>query len=126
MLDKVFKICMLFDFYGKLLSKRQFTALELYYIHDLSLSEIGEQMDISRQGAHDLVKRGENRLYKYEKTLGLVEKFNNEKDKVRNVLKYIDKIRNESESLSSKQLLSYTENIERIVMEILENNQEVK
>ncbi|CCQ97462.1 conserved hypothetical protein [[Clostridium] ultunense Esp] len=47
MFERIVEVGILFDFYGKLLSERQFTAIELYYVHDLSLAEIGEELGIS-------------------------------------------------------------------------------
>ena len=68
---KNLEIGLLLDLYGKLLTDKQFEVLDLYYNDDLSLAEIAEQYDISRQGVHDAIKRGEELLVGYEKTLGL-------------------------------------------------------
>lgn len=48
--------------------------LSLYYEEDLSLSEIADEFDISRQGVHDNIRRGENSLVEYEKALKLNER----------------------------------------------------
>ena len=61
----------LLDVYGSFLSEKQQALTEYYYNDDLSLAEIAEQYDISRQGVHDAIKRGEELLVGYEKTLGL-------------------------------------------------------
>lgn len=74
-LEKNIEVSLLFDFYGQLLSDRQQKAVSLYYNDDLSLSEIALQLDITRQGVRDSIKHGENRLYDYEKKLGLFERF---------------------------------------------------
>ncbi|MTI47689.1 YlxM family DNA-binding protein [Sporosalibacterium faouarense] len=118
MFEKIVEIGLLFDFYGKLLSSKQYMAIELYYIHDLSLSEIGEQMDISRQGVHDLIKRGESKLYNYEDTLGLVEKFDGKKRKVEKILKFVNRIEEENSTKSDK-VQDYIDLIKDIAMEIL-------
>ena len=81
-MEKLVEIGILFDFYGKLLSERQYLAVELYYLQDLSLGEIGEELGISRQGVYDALKRSENRLYENENTLGLVKKFTFNKEKI--------------------------------------------
>ena len=47
--------------------------LDLYYNDDFSLAEIAEHYDISRQGVHDSIKRGEELLINYEKVLKLSE-----------------------------------------------------
>lgn len=62
----------LIDVYGELLTDKQRDMLELYYNDDLSLSEIAEHYDITRQGVHDSIKRGEESLREYERVLGLL------------------------------------------------------
>lgn len=85
-MEKLVEIGMLFDFYGKLLSEKQYQAVELYYIYDLSLAEIGEEMNITRQGVFDTLKRSEQKLYHYEEILGLIKKFNKSHDAIRKIL----------------------------------------
>ena len=50
MKNQTFRMTMLFDFYGELLTDRQKEFYDLYYNEDLSLSEIAENYGISRQG----------------------------------------------------------------------------
>lgn len=59
------------DFYGPLLTARTRDVLDLYYDHDLSLAEIAENLDISRQAVHDKVRQGSRLLEEYETKLGL-------------------------------------------------------
>ncbi|MBR6044322.1 MAG: putative DNA-binding protein [Ruminococcus sp.] len=61
----------LLDLYGELLTEKQRDMLELYYNDDLSLAEIAEHYEISRQGVHDSIRRGEEALEEYERVLGL-------------------------------------------------------
>ena len=70
-MDKKLETSDLLDIYGELLTEKQRDMLELYYNDDLSLSEIAEHYEISRQGVHDSIKRGEETLEEYEKILGL-------------------------------------------------------
>lgn len=74
------KICLLFDFYGELLSESQFSSVDLYYNDDLSLSEISEVIGISRQGVRDNIVRAVDLLCFYESKLRLAEKYKNNKD----------------------------------------------
>ncbi len=74
-LEKNIEISLLFDFYKPLLTHSQQEAVELYYNDDLSLAEIAQQMNITRQGVRDLVKRSEVQLFKFEEKLGLFKKF---------------------------------------------------
>jgi len=69
------RISYFYDFYGDILSEKQQLAVELYYNDDLSLSEIAEQIGISRQGVRDLLKRSEASLIGLEQKLGLAERF---------------------------------------------------
>lgn len=74
MLDKTVEISMLFDYYGKLLTDKQRKIIELYYYQDLSLGEIAENLDISRQAVYDHLNRAENILKSYEDKLQLVKR----------------------------------------------------
>ena len=75
MKNQTYRMTMLFDFYGELLTERQKEFYELYYDEDLSLSEIAENYGISRQGVRDAIKRAENQLFEMESRLGLAKKF---------------------------------------------------
>lgn len=75
MQEKVFEIGMLYDFYGKLLTPKQSDFIELYCESNYTLSEIAENMGISRQAVHDTIKKVEVILHEYEQNLGLIEKF---------------------------------------------------
>jgi len=75
------KIIELYDIYGNLLTEKQKNYFEDYYYSDLSISEIAESYDISRNGVHDQLKRVVNLLYEYESKLKLKEKM----DKIDNL-----------------------------------------
>ncbi|WP_416198067.1 MAG: UPF0122 protein [Sporanaerobacter sp.] len=124
MVEKIVEIGILFDFYGKLLSESQYKIIEFYYIHDLSLGEIAEELGISRQGVYDTLKRAENKLYEYEETLGLVKKFNFTKEKIKTILKYSYEIEKNAEKLKHEYAKEQAQNIKKIALEILENDQE--
>ena len=86
-------ISILLDFYGDLLTEKQQQAMDYYYNDDLSLFEIAQDMDISRQGVRDFIKRGEKQLLEMENTLGLVKRFGMLKSQVDEIDKIIDTIR---------------------------------
>ena len=75
MFEKNLEIGYLLDFYGDILPERRRDILDLYYNDDLSLSEIAEQMGITRQAVRDSVKKTEQELFFYEEKLGLLERF---------------------------------------------------
>jgi predicted DNA-binding protein YlxM (UPF0122 family) len=71
-IGKVTRVGDLYDFYGALLTERQRELVELHYADDWSLTEIAEHLGISRQAVHDHLRRAEEQLEAYERTLGLV------------------------------------------------------
>lgn len=73
LLHKAGRMVLLYDFYGKLLTPKQQEVMQLYYEQDLSLSEIAEELKITRQAVYDILKRSEQSLEKYEKKLGLLD-----------------------------------------------------
>ncbi len=75
MLEKISHVVLLKDFYGPLLTEKQQNVLNLHYENDLSLSEIADDMNTSRQAVYDTVKKAESLLEQYEQKLGLVERF---------------------------------------------------
>ncbi|NLV17023.1 MAG: YlxM family DNA-binding protein [Syntrophomonadaceae bacterium] len=82
MLEKLDKLVILFDFYGPLLTERQKQVFELHYEADLGLSEVAQQMAITRQGVFDLLKRTEQALERYEEKLMLVHRFQEDRKKI--------------------------------------------
>ena len=74
---KDLNITILHDVYGQLLTEKQRFAIDMYYNEDLSLAEIAEEIDISRQGVRESIKQGEKHLLEYEEQLGVVKRFKN-------------------------------------------------
>lgn len=72
--EKNLNIGYLLDFYGVLLSERKRSVMDMYYNEDFSLAEIAEQIEISRQGVRDIIKKSEEELLFYEERLGLAKK----------------------------------------------------
>lgn len=62
----------LLDFYGQLLTDKQRNLMQLYYNEDLSLGEISELSDITRQGVQDSIRRSSQQLSQLEQKLGMV------------------------------------------------------
>ena len=56
-MDDILQLTLLYDFYGELLTEKQKQVYELHYQNDLSLTEIGEELSISRQAVRDQLKR---------------------------------------------------------------------
>ncbi len=84
-MEKIFEQTLLYDFYGELLNEHQRNVYEDAVFNDLSLSEIADNYDISRQAAHDLLKRVNKLLEGYENKLHMIQRF-------RSIEKYADEI----------------------------------
>jgi len=65
------QLACLLDFYGEVLDERTRAILKAYYEDDLSLAEIAQDENISRQGVRHIIKKGEDHLLFLENTLEL-------------------------------------------------------
>ena len=77
------ELSLLYDFYGALLKENQRRMFEASILDDYNLAEIAEDENITRQGVHDALKRACKQLREYEQKLGLVEKFEKQKELVK-------------------------------------------
>lgn len=68
------ELTILYDYYGKLLTSKQQEYFEDYYFNNLSLQEIGENYNISRNAVYNSLKEIEKKLNHYENVLKLYEK----------------------------------------------------
>lgn len=92
------EISLLLDYYGSLLTQKQYEIMDMYYNENLSLSEIADIQENTRQAIHDLIHRTSNKLFKFEENLHIKEdsiKREIKKDKLKEIvlnLKDEDKI----------------------------------
>lgn len=105
-MEKFVEKTLLYDFYGELLTKKQQDIYESVVLEDYSLSEVAEDMGISRQGVHDMIKRCNKALEEYENKLHLVEKFIHIRQNVQKIQEFAE--------------LYQAQEIEKISNEILE------
>lgn len=89
-MEKFVEQTLLYDFYGELLTERQQQIYESVVLEDYSLSEVAEELGISRQGVHDMIKRCNHTLEEYEGKLHLVEKFIRIRDQIRRIRQLAD------------------------------------
>ena len=73
--NQAYRMAMLYDFYGDLLTDRQKEFYDLYYNEDLSLAEIAENYGISRQGVRDVIVRAEAAMTEVEDKTHLIRRF---------------------------------------------------
>ena len=85
-MDRVIYYNNLYDYYGELLTDKQREYYELYYFENLSLSEISEKMNVSRNAAHKELKIVIDKLDYYEEKLKLFEK----KEKITSLISTLD------------------------------------
>lgn len=125
MMEKLVEIGGLFDFYGKLLTEKQYLAIQLYYLEDLSLAEIGDEMNVTRQGIFDLLKRAEQNLYEYEDKLGLVNKFEFSRKNIKNIMKISSELEELAQNGNYEEISEKIKKINNIGKQILNESQEV-
>ncbi|ENQ3078496.1 MULTISPECIES: putative DNA-binding protein [Bacillus] len=104
MLEKTTRMNYLYDFYQSLLTPKQRSYMSLYYLDDLSLGEIAEEFEVSRQAVYDNIKRTEAMLEEYEEKLLLLQKFQERQQLVAKL----------------KQLISEEEHVDEQVKQVVE------
>ena len=71
--DRIY-LTMLYDIYGDLLTEKERKYFEAYYFDNLSLGEISENMDVSRNAVHKSIKLVIEKLTEFERKVHLKEK----------------------------------------------------
>lgn len=104
-MEKFVEQTLLYDFYGELLTERQQQVYESVVLEDFSLSEVAEELGISRQGVHDMIRRCNHTLEEYEKKLHLVEKFLCIKKQVQRISQIAEKYQDREITEISKEIL---------------------
>ena len=92
MKNQTYRMTMLFDFYGEVLTPRQKEFFDLYYNEDLSLAEIAENYGISRQRVRDVIVRAEAIMTDLEDKTGLMKRFMLMQQQVQAILDAAEKI----------------------------------
>ena len=109
-MEEKVKIGILWGFYGKLLTKKQFEFMDDYYNSDLSLSEIAQNNNITRQAVRDIIKKGEKKLFEYEEKLLFMKKTINQEKQIQNILLNLNKIQKDS---SDKKVTNILEEVKK-------------
>ena len=73
-MEEVLYYTELFDFYGTLLTEKQQNYFKDYYFNNLSLSEIAENYEITRNAIHNQLREAKEKLEYYEKNLQIIDK----------------------------------------------------
>ena len=109
-MEKNVKISMLCQLYGKLLTKKQYEFIDDYYNNDLSLSEIAENNNITRQAVRDIIKKGEKKLFEYEEKLLFMKRMLNQEKKIEKALSELTKIQKD---YSDKEIANVLESVKK-------------
>ena len=105
MKNQTYRMTMLFDFYGEVLTDKQRDMMQQYFNMDLSLSEIADNFNITRQGVRDAIKRGETILTDLESQIGFAAKY-------RDLISGVEQIKTLAQNISFYNIASYTTNDE--------------
>lgn len=99
-MDKNIYLISLYDIYGSLLTEKQQNYFEEYYFDNLSLKEISENYDVTRNAIFNVLKETEEKLNNYEEKLNIYEKNN----KLKGIIKDISdtKLKQKIEELIEK------------------------
>lgn len=80
-IDNNIRITKLIDVYGELLTDKQLQICQMYYFDNLTLAEIGEVLQISRQAVNDCIEKSTKNLNEFELKIGkinLIENIDNQ------------------------------------------------
>lgn len=116
MKNQTYRMTMLYDFYGDLMTERQKEFYDLYYNEDLSLAEIAENYGITRQGVRDIIIRGEAMLQNMEEKTGLIKRHQLIQDALEKVDEGLSKIQAlNHEKLENAELQNLCEELSGII-----------
>lgn len=115
----------LLDVYGKTLNKRQLDVMAAYYNEDLSLSEIADNMQISKQGVRDIIKRAEAHLMQLEMQLLFIEKARSREKLLIGIVKNLEEIslsvqKMEQQSVNHSNIKERFDRTRELVLKILD------
>lgn len=99
-MDKNIYLINLYDIYGSLLTEKQQNYFEEYYFENLSLKEISENYNVTRNAIFNVLKETEEKLNHYETKLNIYIKTK----KIKEIIKDINdiKIKEKIEELIEK------------------------
>lgn len=109
------EMTLLFDYYGELLTERQRSCVDMRYNQDLSLSEIAEELGVSRQGVYDNLSRAEALLRNMEEKTGCVQRAMETRKAVREILDAANKLityRDKAVSVLAAQIVEAAQRLE--------------
>ena len=120
-LEKMIEVGQLFEVYKDLLTDKQKEIVSLYYEEDYSLGEISENLNVSRQGVYDTLKRAEKVMKDYEQKLHLLSELQKKEETVKNIIEKIVDIKQDLlQNRDCANLIPKLEKIEDLCRGIIE------
>ena len=98
MKNQAYRMALLYDFYGDMLTDRQKEFYDLYYNEVLSLAEIAENYGITRQGVRDVIVRAEAILTELEDKTGIIRRFHRMQEQFGQMERAVDAIAQRNEA----------------------------
>ena len=120
MKSQAYRMALLYDFYGDVLTERQKEFYDLYYNEDLSLAEIAENNGITRQGVRDVIVRAEAAMQEIEDKTGLIRRFMQMQPKIAAIEEAAQQIK----TINYRQYEN--SQLDKLVSDILENAKGLK
>ena len=114
-MEKDLSIGVLFDFYGSLLTEKQAMAVDYYYNQDFSLSEIAQELQVTRQAARYNIARGAEHLREWERKLRAAERFGQVSEHARQMEALLRQLPEETDSSVRKELVEHLRQIRELI-----------
>lgn len=112
-MEEKIKMSILCGIYGNLLTEKQYQILDDYYNNDLSLSEIAENNEITRQAVNDMINKGKSKLLEYEEKLQFMNKVLNQEKIVDEIIEDLEK--NENKELSKNKIDKISKKLKTLI-----------
>ncbi|TYZ30047.1 YlxM family DNA-binding protein [Selenomonas caprae] len=104
-MEQLLYLSALFDLYGALLTEKQQECLRMHLFEDFSLSEIGEELGISRQAVYDNIHRSQKAMEAYEEKLGLAHRYQEERQELAKIYESIEGLRQPGNEAAATEVL---------------------
>lgn len=114
-MEEKIKMSILCGIYGNLLTEKQHQILDDYYNNDLSLSEIAENNDITRQAVNDMINKGKAKLIEYEDKLKFMNKVLNQEKIVGEIIEELEN--SENKELSKAKINKISKKLKTLIDE---------
>ena len=105
-MEKKVEVSILCQIYGKLLTEKQYEAINDYYNNDLSLSEIAENNNITRQAVRDIIQKGVNKLFEFEEKLLFMKRMLDQEKQIQSIVEELNKIKENSSDKKIEKIIN--------------------